>query len=338
VSLENDREWMLRAISLAQLGPESDNPRVGAVIVKNGSVVAEGFHRGAGSAHAEIDALTSAAVDVRGATMYVSLEPCNHQGRTGPCSQAIINAGISRVVFAASDRSSSAAGGATALALAGVEVIAGVECESAERLNGPWNYWAKTGMPFVTWKFAQSLDGRVSRGIGLSTRITGPTANAFTQDLRASVGAIIVGIGTVLIDDPALNARDAQGEPSERQPIRVIIGNRNLPKNWRIYSTPGGRIIHFHTHDIDSVMVELGKIGVSHALLEGGPQLARAFLDRGFVQEVITFIAPVSFGSGPVSLPIPSGSLSGSDAIFLSDVRTQVLGGDLLVRAAVGTR
>jgi diaminohydroxyphosphoribosylaminopyrimidine deaminase/5-amino-6-(5-phosphoribosylamino)uracil reductase len=338
VVLENDRELMLRAISLAQLGPESDNPRVGAVIVKNGTVVAEGFHRGAGTPHAEIDALTKAGVDVRGATMYVSLEPCNHQGRTGPCSQAIINAGIIRVVFAASDRSSSAAGGATALALAGVEVVAGVERESAERLNGPWNHWAKTGMPFVTWKFAQSLDGRVSRGIGLSTRITGPTANAFTQDLRGRVGAIIVGTGTVLIDDPALNARDAQGEPSERQPIRVIIGNRIIQANSRIYSTPGERVIHFHTQNIDAVMVELGKIGVSHALLEGGPQLARAFLDRGLIQEVITITAPVSFGSGPMSLSTAGGAPSVNDAIALSDIHTQVLGGDLLVRGTVGTR
>ncbi len=329
---------MFRAISLAQLGPESDNPRVGAVIVKNGTVVAEGFHRGAGTPHAEIDALTKAGVDVRGATMYVSLEPCNHQGRTGPCSQAIINAGISRVVFAASDRSSSASGGAATLDRAGVEVVAGVEWELAERINGPWNYWAKTGMPFVTWKFAQSLDGRVSRSIGLSTRITGPVANAFTQDLRGRVGAIIVGTGTALIDNPALNARDEQGEPSKRQPIRVIIGNRNIPANSRIYCTPGGEIIHFHTRNIDAVMGELGKLGVSHALLEGGPKLARAFLDQGHIQEVIAFTAPVSFGSGPISLPAASDAREGSRAVFLSGIHAEVLGGDLLVRGAIGTR
>lgn len=317
---------MRRAIDLAQQGPCSDNPRVGAVVVNGGVIVGEGFHRGAGTAHAEVVAINSAGDQSRNATIYVSLEPCSHHGRTGPCTDAIIDAGITRVIYAQSDPTEAASGGHQVLEQAGVEVVGAVCEKESQEINREWTHWVGTGMPFVTWKFAQSLDSRVSAQFGAQTALSSEAAQANTHELRSKVDAIIVGTNTVIVDNPTLTARGIDGGLRESQPLRVVIGERDLPQNVKLFNTEGGRVLHFRTRRIEHIMRELEGMGVRHILLEGGPTLARAFLAEGYVHRVVTVIAPVTYGSGP--LPLAGTLHHGFD---VTDIKIAQVGTDLMI-------
>src|SRR6476661_2688693 len=201
--------WMRRALQLAASGPWPDpNPRVGCVVVAaDGTVVGEGFHHGAGTPHAEVEALRAAGEAARGATAYVTLEPCSHSGRTGPCTEALVAAGVARVVFAQSDPNPDAAGGAERLHAAGVQVSGGVLADEAADLNERWGRTVLLGRPLVTWKVATTLDGRSAAADGTSQWVTGEEARADVHGLRATRDAVLVGTGTALVDDPRLTVR-----------------------------------------------------------------------------------------------------------------------------------
>ncbi|WP_407345834.1 bifunctional diaminohydroxyphosphoribosylaminopyrimidine deaminase/5-amino-6-(5-phosphoribosylamino)uracil reductase RibD [Pengzhenrongella phosphoraccumulans] len=309
---------MDRALELASRGPLFDlNPRVGCVLLSpfdparsqltagglpdGGLVVlAEGWHQGAGTAHAEAAALANArlaGVDVHGATAVVTLEPCNHTGRTGPCTQALLDAGIARVVVAVPDPNPLAAGGAERLRTGGVEVSFGVREAEGRELLQRWLSAVHRQRPFVTLKLATSLDGRIAAADGSSRWITSQVARQHAHGLRAEVDAIAVGTGTVLADDPSLTARNAAGELHTRQPLRVVVGHREVPAGARLRG-PGGELVQLRTHDVGEVLAALHRRQVRHLLVEGGPTLATAFLRAGIVDEVHAYIAPVLLGTG----------------------------------------
>jgi diaminohydroxyphosphoribosylaminopyrimidine deaminase/5-amino-6-(5-phosphoribosylamino)uracil reductase len=284
---------MSRALELAAtpgvpLGP---NPRVGCVLLRDGEVIAEGFHRGAGTAHAEADAL--AGVDARGATAVVTLEPCNHTGRTGPCAQALIGAGVRRVVYALPDPNPVASGGARTLRAAGVEVAAGLHRREAERVNRGWLFGVEHHRPLVTWKFAATLDGRSAAADGTSQWITGPQARSDVQRLRGQCDVILVGTGTAAVDNPRLTVRDARME----QPLRAVMGLRELDPELRIFNATA-ETVRLRTHDPAQALSTLFETGHRHVWLEGGPTLAAAFIRAGLVDEVIAYLAPALLGTG----------------------------------------
>ncbi|WP_232820073.1 bifunctional diaminohydroxyphosphoribosylaminopyrimidine deaminase/5-amino-6-(5-phosphoribosylamino)uracil reductase RibD [Nocardioides allogilvus] len=291
---------MRRALTLAAtpgvpLGP---NPRVGCVLLDaEGVEIAEGFHRGAGTPHAEVAALTEAGEAARGATAVVTLEPCNHTGRTGPCVEALIAAGVRRVVFAQRDPNPEAAGGAAALTAAGIEVEAGVMEPVARGINRAWTFAVENERPFVTWKFATTLDGRSAAADGTSRWISGADARRDTHTLRAECDVLLVGTGTVLIDDPQLTVRDEVDEPVEHQPLRVVMGERDVPADSRIFDAPG-EAKHLVTRDPANALRQLRDQGRVHVWLEGGPTLAAAFLKAGLVDEIYAYVAPTFLGAG----------------------------------------
>ena len=292
---------MDEALDLAARGVRGANPLVGAVILDaDGATLATGYHRGAGTPHAEADALANARAaraDVRGATMVVTLEPCNHTGRTGPCSRAIINAGLARVVYAVADTSGPAAGGAAALRAAGIEAVAGLGAGPAAELNARWTVATAEHRPFITLKLASSLDGRIAAADGTSQWITGPEARQDGQRLRALVDAILVGTGTVLADNPRLTAREPDGRASQRQPLRVVVGRRALPADAAVRGTDG-RFLQLPEHSPADVAKELYGRGVRHVLVEGGATVAGAFLRAGLVDELVVYTAPLLLGAG----------------------------------------
>ncbi len=295
---------MLRALQIAASNgvPYGPNPRVGCVLLRpDGTTIAEGCHRGAGTPHAEIDALTQAGAAARGATAVVTLEPCNHTGRTGPCSQALRAAGVARVVYAQADPNPIAAGGAAALRSAGVDVERGPFAEQAQALNEYWTFAVTHGRPYVTWKVAASLDGRVAAPDGTSRWISGPDSRAQAHELRAQVDAILVGTGTALTDDPALTVRDADGHPAQRQPLRVVVGHRPIPPGARLLDGSAPTLT-LATHDPAQVLSTLAEREVRHVLLEGGPTLAGGFCAAGLVDEVRWYVAPMLLGAGLAAL------------------------------------
>lgn len=297
-----DAAHMEDAIAAALQGTEVDpNPRVGCVIVPaDGSAPVTGWHRGAGTAHAEIDALQRAGESARGATAYVSLEPCAHTGRTGPCADALIAAGIARVVYAVADPSGSASGGAQRLAGHGISVQGGVLAEQARKVNRTWLHSAELGRPFVTLKAATTLDGRVAAADGSSRWITGAEARADAHRLRARCGAVLVGSQTALIDDPQLTVRDASGRLVGDQPLRVVVGRRG-PRPGSHLTDGAAPTAHLPTHDVHEVLDHLQGLGIHHALVEGGPTLGAAFLSAGVVDEVVVYLAPAVLGAGPAA-------------------------------------
>jgi diaminohydroxyphosphoribosylaminopyrimidine deaminase/5-amino-6-(5-phosphoribosylamino)uracil reductase len=314
VSIET--QFMMQAIELAELGPYSSNPRVGAVCVSNGVVVGTGYHNGAGTNHAEVEALAVAGVRAADADLYVSLEPCSHFGRTPPCTQAIIDAGIRRVFFAQPDPSGEAGGGADVLKAAGCEVVGEIEAERSISVNREWNHRMRTGVPFVTWKFAQSLDGRVAAKSGERTSISGVQSQIFNHDLRSRVGAILVGTQTYLVDQPSLSARETDGSLKVSQPLQVVMGMRDV--------APVG-FLHLATHDPKAALIALADLGINHVLLEGGPTLAAAFIQANCIDEVISITAPITLGAGPRSLT--------TDTPFMRRIKitsTFTLGSDLI--------
>lgn len=297
-----DATWMRRAVELAARGTGSThpNPVVGCVITDAlGSPAGEGFHAYAGGPHAEVEALRMAGKRAAGGTAYVTLEPCNHTGRTGPCSEALREAGITRVVYAVPDPNPHATGGAAALKQAGIAVEEGLLRDEAERVNAVWLHAVRTGRPYVTWKYAATLDGRSAAPDGTSRWITGPEARADVHRLRAECDAIAVGTQTVLTDNPALTVR---GAPVRRQPLRVVVGNRPVPEGAQVRAGDGTGWIQLPTHDPAEVLRALQVREVRHLWLEGGPTLAAAFVRARLVDRIVGYVAPAVLGSGRAAL------------------------------------
>ncbi|MEU9718095.1 bifunctional diaminohydroxyphosphoribosylaminopyrimidine deaminase/5-amino-6-(5-phosphoribosylamino)uracil reductase RibD [Streptomyces sp. NPDC047976] len=316
---------MRRAIELASrgLGSTSPNPVVGCVITDPaGAVVGEGWHERAGGPHAEVHALRAAGDAARGGTAYVTLEPCNHTGRTGPCAQALVDAGIARVVYAVSDPNPQASGGGATLRAAGIDTEAGLLADEAEQGNTAWLTSVRLGRPHVTWKYAATLDGRSAAEDGSSRWITSPESRADVHRLRAEADAVLVGGGTLRADDPHLAVRGVDGAV---QPLRVALDTRaGLPATARILDDaaptlivtgedadtahlPGADVLRLPLSDdgrlpLGPLLAELYRRGVRSVLLEGGPTLAGAFLEAGAVDRVIGYIAPALLGAGPAAL------------------------------------
>lgn len=335
-------EAMRRAVALAArgLGTTSPNPLVGCVLLDpTGEIVGEGFHAYAGGPHAEIVALAQAGERARGGTAVVTLEPCNHTGRTGPCSRALIQAGIARVVIGVPDPNPIAAGGVQTLQEAGIEVTAGVREAEAEAGNIAWLTAVRRGWPYVIWKYAATLDGRSAAADGTSMWITSEAARIDVHALRGTVDAVIVGSGTVFADDPRLTARNLRdGSLAIRQPLRVVVDSSGrtpadarvrdgAARTWvataaEVGATPDGRV------DLTALLATLYQRGVRAALLEGGPRLAGSFLAARLIDKVVGYVAPKLLGAGPSAL-VDAGVGTIADAIDLEFVDVTRVGPDL---------
>ncbi|WP_251055144.1 bifunctional diaminohydroxyphosphoribosylaminopyrimidine deaminase/5-amino-6-(5-phosphoribosylamino)uracil reductase RibD [Streptomyces sp. ISL-66] len=345
---------MARAIELASrgTGATSPNPVVGCVLTDaSGTVVGEGWHERAGGPHAEVNALRAAGPAARGATAYVTLEPCNHTGRTGPCAQALIEAGVTRVVYAVSDPNPQASGGAATLRAAGITTEAGLLAKQAEEGNAAWLTSVRLGRPYVTWKYAATLDGRSAAADGTSRWITSAESRADVHRLRAEADAVLVGGGTLRQDDPHLAVRGVEGAtqplrialdthatilPTARilddaAPTLIVVGEdadtRHLP-GVELLRLPlrGGRI---GVHDL---LAQLYARGVRSLFLEGGPTLAGAFLEGGAVDRVIGYLAPALLGAGPAALA-DAGIKNISGAVRLDITEAVRIGPDLRITA-----
>ena len=321
---------MQRAIALAEkgLGKTAPNPIVGAVIIDAaGTVVGEGFHDRVNSPdHAEVVAIKAAGAATVGATIVVSLEPCNHTGSTGPCVQAIIAAGITTVVFAVTDPNESAAGGAAALRAAGVTVIEGVLKDEAAYSNRAWLMKIKKNRPFFTWKVATTLDAKVAATDGTSKWITNETSRADVQVLRRQADAILVGTNTVIADDPHLIPRgDFAGYGAN--PIRVICGEQTLPTAAKVFDNAADTVV-VASKDLDVLVENLNELGVNHVFVEAGPTLGSAMLDHCLLDELIMYQAPSLLGSGKQFFIFDYPSTI-SNQMRLDHISTQVLAGDV---------
>jgi diaminohydroxyphosphoribosylaminopyrimidine deaminase/5-amino-6-(5-phosphoribosylamino)uracil reductase len=311
------------ALSASALGATSPNPPVGAVVLDaDGAVVGEGWTRPPGGPHAEVVALEQAGARARGGTAVVTLEPCRHTGRTGPCTSALLAAGVARVVVACADPTDQAGGGAEVLRASGVDVETGVLADEVAR--GPLEAWLtsrRTGRPFVTWKYAATLDGRSAAADGTSRWITGEASRADVHRLRAQADAVVAGVGTVLADDPLLDARGPADLP---QPLRVVVDTAGrtpltaralqgpspalvvtgpllddpgYPRHRQVVAGADGRV------DLPALLASLqDEDGVVSVLLEGGPSLAGAFVAAGLVDRVVAYVAPALLGAGPAAL------------------------------------
>jgi diaminohydroxyphosphoribosylaminopyrimidine deaminase/5-amino-6-(5-phosphoribosylamino)uracil reductase len=353
---------MRRALELGTsvVGRTSPNPPVGAVVLDAaGEVAGEGATAPPGGPHAEVVALAAAGPQARGGSAVVTLEPCAHHGRTGPCVDALLAAGIARVVFAVPDPTPAAGGGADRLRAAGVDTARGLlAAEAARGALRPWLHAARHGRPYVLWKLAATLDGRAAAADRTSRWITGPPARADVHRLRARSDAVVVGVGTVLADDPLLTARDPAGRPLARQPLRVVLdaGGRT-PRTARVLDGsgptllvtarelpdppaetlvvppgPGGRGV-----DLPAALAALHARGVVLALLEGGPTVAGAALRAGAVQGIVAYVAPALLGAGP-SVLADAGIGTIADALRLRVDEVVRLGDDLRVTADVDGR
>ena len=355
---------MKLALSLAARGAGwvSPNPMVGAVVVKGGQVVGRGYHRRAGAPHAEVEALRSAGEAARGADLYVTLEPCNHQGRTPPCTQAILAAGVRRVIIAARDPNPQVTGGgAEFLAARGVEVDVGLLAAEARRLNEAWLHYVNTGRPWVMAKAACSLDGKIATVGGESQWLTGEAARALGHRLRHRVDAIVVGIGTVLADNPQLTTRRPRGRANGRDPIRVVLDSRlRLPltsrllhldsqaPTWvattsqaptdtiRALEARGAQVLVLPADagrvSLAALLEELGTRQVQSLLVEGGAETLGTFFDQRVVNQFYFFYAPKILGGQQAP-----GMVGGHGIIHLGqahiarDLSIRRVGGDLLV-------
>lgn len=347
---------MDRAIMLAALGQGTalPNPVVGCVLLDAaGHAIGDGYHVRAGGPHAEVAALTAAGDRARGATAVVTLEPCNHQGRTGPCSIALIEAGVRRVVYAVPEPWATASGGAERLRAAGIDVVdlsrvdgsaAAQRVFAAQDGNRVWWTAFAHGRPFVTFKAAMSVDGRVAAPDGTSRWITSAESRRDAHALRSRVDTIVVGSGTVRVDDPQLTARDDDGRPVGRQPLRVVVDSAGItPVTAKVLDagaetliatagefgrTRDGRV------DLARLLSALYVRGRRHVLLEGGPTLAAAFLDAGLIDEVLIYLAPLIIGAGRSAVESTTVTTL-RQARRLELRETADLGADLRLRYAV---
>jgi len=315
-------------------GSTYPNPPVGAVIISaEGDVIGVGATAPAGGAHAEVVALRAAGERAVGGTAVVTLEPCNHHGRTPPCTDALLAAGITAVVYAVGDPNPIAAGGAGRLRAAGVAVTGGVQ---AEEVTGgslrEWLHKQRTGLPHVTWKFATSVDGRSAAADGSSQWITSPAARADLHRRRAAADAIVVGTGTVFADDPSLTARLPDRTLAPQQPLRVVVGDRAIPPESKVLSGDSATLL-LRTRDPLEVIRALAER--TDILLEGGPTLAGAFLRAGVVHRILAYVAPMLLG-GPVTAVDDVGVVSIGGALRWNYDGVQRIGPDLLLSLVPG--
>ncbi len=354
---------MQRAIALARqaLGTTSPNPSVGAVIVKDGVVIGEGFTLPPGQRHAEIGALQQAGPAARGATLYTTLEPCCHYGRTPPCTKAIIAAGVRQVHLSVIDPNPRVSGeGCAELRAAGIEVVVGEEAEQVEELYEAFAKHITTGLPFVSAKYAMSLDGKIATFTGDSKWVSGVEARNVVQRMRREVDAIMVGINTALVDDPQLTARDERGVPLVRQPLRVVLDtNCRMSSGARMLREPGKTLVVvsakapeervanlvaagaevFQTSvgtggmvGLEAVLAELGRRGVVSLMAEGGGILLGSLFDAGLIDKVYVFIAPLIIGGQGAASPVEGrGASRMADAWRLKRARVQPVGDDWLI-------
>jgi diaminohydroxyphosphoribosylaminopyrimidine deaminase / 5-amino-6-(5-phosphoribosylamino)uracil reductase len=347
---EQQEHAMRRALELALNGPiKGVNPRVGAVLIdQSGSIVAEGWHRGAGTAHAEVAALndlreklatsgqlpTDGAAIARGLTAVVTLEPCNHTGKTGPCALALIEAGVEKVIFATNDPGRESSGGANTLRDAGIIVEAGLLKADADNLIRIWAKATEQKRPYVTLKYGSSLDGRSAAADGSSKWITGPEARRDVHLRRTQIDAILVGTGTVIADDPELTARALDGSLYAEQPLRVILGETEIDPGARIFDTSEGKAetVQLRTRDLHSALSRLYEMGVRHLMVEGGATVASEFARHDLVNEYLVYMAPKLIG-GPITTLGNLGVASIDQAKVLEFVEIKQLGPDLIIRA-----
>lgn len=325
------------------LGRTAPNPPVGGVLVNGGEVVGRGFHPKAGEPHAEVFALREAGERARGATAYVTLEPCSHFGRTPPCADALIAAGVARVVVAALDPNPRVAGrGVENLRAAGIAVTVGVGEAEALRQQAGFRSLVTRGRPWVVYKYAMTLDGKVAAEAEANGPVTGPQARARVMEWRNELDAIGVGSGTVLTDDPRLTTRDVEGGRDPRPVLfdrrgRVPATARALRTGAIVVTGPGAEAGHLaaegvtlvRAENLEGALHELGRLNISSLLLEGGPALASALFGVGLIDEVRAFVAPKLLGAGLPPLLGPARSLW--DAAALQDVQLEPLGPDVLV-------
>ena len=361
---ELDEHMMARAISLARngMGRTSPNPLVGAVIVRDGRIVAEGWHRKAGTPHAEIHALNMAGELAKGATVYVSLEPCAHYGRTGPCAKALVEAGVSRVVVAMTDPNPKVAGkGIAILQEAGIQVTTGVLEQEARQLNEVFLKWMTTGLPFVALKTAMTLDGKITTATGQSQWITNEASRYETHRLRDVYDGILVGINTALADNPSLTTRlkEYQG----RNPVRIVVDSRaRLPLTAKLVTDGAARTIVAVTAgapaervealrsagveiivagsgahvDMRSLMEQLGAMKITSVLVEGGGSVNFSILQAGLADRVYAFIAPKLVGGRDALTPVEGDGFQELDhAVELENIQLRQLGSDVLLTGIV---
>lgn len=340
---------MRRAVVLAGRGGLRTwpNPPVGAVVLDAaGEVAGEGWHARAGEPHAEVAALAAAGARAHGGTVVVTLEPCAHTGRTPPCTAALRAAGVRRVVFGVADPTEAAGGGGAALAASGLSVAGGVLAPEAAAATGRWLVAARGRRPVVTWKYAATLDGRVAAADGTSRWVSGPAARAEVHRLRADSDAILVGVGTVLTDDPQLTVRDPAGTPPDRPPLRVVVDSRGrtpaaarvrdgAAPTWvatvgEVGAGPDGRV------DLAALLAGLHRRGCRTVLVEGGPTLAAAFLRADLVDRVVAYLAPRLLGAGaPAVGDLGIGTLAAARPLVWAEVDR--VGVDVRLVAAVPT-
>lgn len=305
-------DYLARALELAERGRGTThpNPIVGAVVVRDGEVVGEGWHERKGGPHAEVVALGAAGEQARGSTLYVTMEPCSHHGSTAPCTEAVLDAGVEQVVAASRDPNLKAGGGLEELRRAGIQVEH-VDLFAARAQNEAWRTWVSKGRPFVTYKAATTLDGRLT--IPGERWISGEESRRVVHELRAASDAVAVGMGTVHADSPRLDARDVD---AARQPRRLAFGRGPLPEESELELRPGPPA---------EELAALASEGVQSLLLEGGPRLAAAFLRDGLIDKLLVFVAPKLSGEGPglfegevppVSLTRLTSSLVGDDVLL----------------------
>lgn len=365
-----EEQYMRRAIRLAGLGlgQTNPNPMVGAVIVKNGRIIGEGYHRRCGGPHAERNALASCTEDPAGAVMYVTLEPCCHQGRTPPCTDAILENGIAHVVIGSRDPNPKAAGGAEILRRNGITVTEHFLQDECDAVNEVYFHYITTGRPYVAMKYAMTADGKIASCTGASKWITGREARAHVHELRCQYTGILAGIGTVLADDPLLNCRaeeESSGledrlSESPRQPVRILCDScLRIPTDSRICRTAGQyRTVIAYAHgtqkkrsalealgitllelpeengrvSLPSLMDALGRMEIDSILLEGGGTLNEAMLRAGLVQKVYAYIAPLLLGGRDAKTPVEGiGFPTPGEGIRLSSPAVSTVGGDLLL-------
>ncbi len=360
----SDNNSMARAIQLAERGRGyvEPNPLVGAVLVRDGAIVGEGWHERFGQAHAEVNALNQAGELARGATLYVTLEPCCHFGKTPPCTEAVIRAGVRRVVAAMLDPFPQVGGqGASRLREAGITVEVGLgEAweRSARQLNAPYLKRLRAGRPWVHAKWAMTLDGKIATRTGQSKWITGETPRAHVHKLRGRMDAILVGRGTLIADDPLLTARP----PGPRTPARVVISaTGNLPDSSKLLATIGDAPVLVFTANADRLigwqlggaevialpattegldvglaLDELGRRGMTNVLVEGGGGLIGSFLDAGEIDEVHAFVAPQLFGGASAPSPVAGrGFGTVAEALRLQESTVEQIGDDVLIRGLI---
>jgi len=363
--MTQDEKYIQRTFQLARqgVGRVNPNPLVGTVIVKDDRVIAEGYHHFFGDDHAEVDALNNATEGVEGATVYVNLEPCAHHGKTPPCAERLVKAGVSKVVISMRDPNPEVSGkGINILRRGGVEVVEGILQNEAEDLNRVFIKYIITGMPFVAMKTAMTLDGKISTRVGDSKWVTGDEARSVVHELRNEYAGIMVGVNTIIADDPKLTTR-REGE--KRNPVRIVVDssgrtptdvyvvnskeqaqtilaftNKTSPEKRDIFSQGGIETLVLPQKegmvDLEVLMKELGKSSIDGILLEGGGTLNFSMLEAGLVDEVFAFIAPKMVGGENAKTPVAGKGVDlMKDAIELEDIRTMAIGEDFMIRGKV---